>query len=88
LITHSNFLYFVFNKPTHNEDNHCAPRFYNNDTFRRGEFDLAFDWRTGTFQGEQFALFCFNPKDSDGFVDVDWFKFSDKADGEKPVAKP
>jgi beta-xylosidase len=41
-----------------------------------GEFDLAFDWRTGTFQGEQFAIFCYDPHRSDGFVDVDWFKFT------------
>jgi beta-xylosidase len=41
-----------------------------------GEFDLAFDWRTGTFQGEQFAIFCYNPAPSNGFVDVDWFKFN------------
>jgi beta-xylosidase len=43
-----------------------------------GEFDLAFDWRTGTFQGEQFAIFCYNPQPGDGFVDVDGFKFTDK----------
>jgi beta-xylosidase len=42
-----------------------------------GRFDLAFDWRTGTFQGEQFAIFCFNPHPGAGFVDVDWFKFTD-----------
>ena len=43
-----------------------------------GEFDLAFDWRTGTFQGEQFAIFCFNPNSSDGLVDVDWFRLTDQ----------
>jgi beta-xylosidase len=43
-----------------------------------GEFDLAFDWRTGTFQGEQFAIFCFNPSPDGGFVDVGQFRFSDK----------
>jgi hypothetical protein len=42
-----------------------------------GEFDLAFDWRTGTFQGEQFAIFCFNPQPGEGFVDVDSFRFTD-----------
>lgn len=41
-----------------------------------GEFDLAFDWRTGTFQGEQFAIFCFNRHASEGFVDVDWTRFT------------
>lgn len=40
-----------------------------------GEFDLEFDWRTGTFQGEQFAIFCFNPSPGEGFVDVDSFRF-------------
>lgn len=40
-----------------------------------GEFPLAYDWRTGTFQGEQFALFCFGPAPSDGFVDFDSFQF-------------
>ncbi len=43
-----------------------------------GEFNLAFDWRTGTFQGEQFAIFCFNPQPGDGFVDVDSFRFTDR----------
>ena len=43
-----------------------------------GDFDLAFDWRTGTFQGEQFAIFCFNPDPGDGFVDVGPFRFTDK----------
>jgi beta-xylosidase len=43
-----------------------------------GEFELAFDWRTGTFQGEQFAIFCFNPQPGDGFVDVDSFRFTDR----------
>src|SRR5262249_25261339 len=35
------------------------------------EFPLMFDWRTGTFQGEQYALFCYNPSPSPGFLDVD-----------------
>ena len=42
-----------------------------------GEFALAFDWRTGTFQGEQFAIFCYNQHPGGGFADVDWFKFTD-----------
>lgn len=41
-----------------------------------GEFPLAFDWQTGTFQGQQFALFCFNPKPGDGYLDVDEFRLS------------
>lgn len=42
-------------------------------------FDLVYDWRTGTFQGPQYALFCFNTtKDgATGHMDVDWFRFSD-----------
>jgi hypothetical protein len=42
-----------------------------------GAFPLAFDWQTGTFQGEKFAIFCYNPNSSDGYVDVDFFTFSD-----------
>ena len=34
-----------------------------------------FDWRTGTIQGEQYALFCYNPKPSEGYVDVDSVRF-------------
>jgi len=37
------------------------------------DFPLAYDWRTGTFQGPQFAMFCFNPTASNGYVDVDSF---------------
>ncbi|WP_081871746.1 glycoside hydrolase 43 family protein [Parvularcula oceani] len=36
-----------------------------------GAFPLAFDWRTGTFQGQQIALFCYNPAPDGGFVDID-----------------
>lgn len=42
-----------------------------------GEFPLAFDWATGTFQGEKFAIFCYNPNPAGGYVDVDSFTFSD-----------
>ena len=38
-----------------------------------GDFPLAFDWRTGTFQGEQYGLFCYNPKGGAGRLDVDSF---------------
>lgn len=41
-----------------------------------GSFALRFDWRTGTFQGEQFALFCYNPGASGGYLDVDSFTLS------------
>jgi len=44
-----------------------------------GPFNLAYDWQTGTFQGEKFVIFCFNPDPGDGFVDVDWFHFSNKS---------
>ncbi len=43
-----------------------------------GEFPLAFDWRTGTFQGQQYAIFCFGPQPEDSYADVDYFHFSDK----------
>jgi beta-xylosidase len=39
-----------------------------------GTFNLAYDWATGTFQGEQFAIFCYNASPGAGFVDVDWFR--------------
>lgn len=38
-----------------------------------GAFPLAFDWRTGTFQGQQIALSCYNPGPSGGYIDVDSF---------------
>ncbi|MGC6401016.1 hypothetical protein ACNI3Q_10590 [Sphingomonas sp. FW199] len=39
-----------------------------------GSFPMQFDWRTGTFQGEQIALACYNPAAGDGQIDVDWFR--------------
>ncbi|HXH15736.1 MAG TPA: glycoside hydrolase 43 family protein [Sphingomonas sp.] len=41
-----------------------------------GDFPLAFAWRTGTFQGEQFSLFCYAPIESRGWLDVDSFTLS------------
>lgn len=38
-----------------------------------GDFPLKFDWRTGTFQGEQYGLFCYNPKGGQGRLDIDSF---------------
>jgi len=38
-----------------------------------GDFPLAFAWRTGTFQGEQMALSCYNPRPGTGYLDVDSF---------------
>lgn len=43
-----------------------------------GEFDVRFDWQTGTFQGPQYALFCYNPEPGAGYVDVDYFRVDDK----------
>lgn len=39
-----------------------------------GRFPLGYDWRTGTFQGQQFALFCYNPQPGTGYLDIDSFK--------------
>lgn len=36
-------------------------------------FPLAFDWRTGTFQGQQIALSCYNPAPDGGYLDIDSF---------------
>ena len=41
-----------------------------------GSFPLAFAWRTGTFQGEQLAIFCYAPTPSRGWLDVDRFTLS------------
>lgn len=43
------------------------------------QFNLAYDWATGTFQGEQFAIFCYNPQPGTGYLDVDWFRFTPPA---------
>jgi hypothetical protein len=39
---------------------------------------MGFDWQYGTFQGEQYAVLCFNQGASTGYVDVDWFRLDDK----------
>jgi beta-xylosidase len=44
-----------------------------------GPFNIAYDWLTGTFQGEQFAIFCYNPQPGTGYLDVDWFQFTPPA---------
>jgi beta-xylosidase len=44
-----------------------------------GQFNIAYDWLTGTFQGEQFAIFCFNAQPGAGYVDVDWFRLEPPA---------
>jgi beta-xylosidase len=37
-------------------------------------FNIAYDWLTGTFQGEQFAIFCYNPQPGTGYLDMDWYR--------------
>lgn len=41
-----------------------------------GTVPLVFDWQTGTFQGIQFALSCYNPAGKGGWLDVDRFTLS------------
>ena len=41
-----------------------------------GDFPLAFAWQTGTFQGEQLAVFCYASTPSRGWLDVDRFTLS------------
>jgi hypothetical protein len=43
------------------------------------KFNLAYDWATGTFQGEQYAIFCYNPQPGAGYLDIDWFRFTPPA---------
>jgi beta-xylosidase len=44
-----------------------------------GQFNIAYDWYTGTFQGEQFAIFCYNLQPGTGYLDVHWFRFTPPA---------
>jgi beta-xylosidase len=39
---------------------------------------MGFDWQNGTFQGEQYAILCFNTGSSSGYMDVDWFRLNDQ----------
>jgi len=41
-----------------------------------GAVPLVFDWQTGTFQGVQFALSCYNPAGKGGWLDIDRFTLS------------
>lgn len=41
-----------------------------------GDFPLIYDWRTGTFQGQQFALSCYNAAPNGGHMDIDNFTLS------------
>lgn len=43
-------------------------------------FPLIWDWATGTFQGEQYAVFNYNAASSNGYVDVDRFSFVQRCD--------
>ena len=49
-----------------------------------GQFNLAYDISVSTFQGEKYAIFCYNPSPGSGYVDVDWFHFSDKIQRGRP----
>ncbi|ATI80776.1 glycoside hydrolase family 43 protein [Sphingobium yanoikuyae] len=49
-----------------------------------GAFPLAFDWRTGTFQGQQIAISCYNPVSEGGYLDVDSFTLSSLSPGTRP----
>lgn len=37
------------------------------------EFPLMFAWQTGTFQGQQIAIFCYNENSDGGYLDIDQF---------------
>ena len=43
-------------------------------------FPLLWDWATGTFQGEQYAVFNYSPVASNGFVDVNRISFVQRGD--------
>jgi beta-xylosidase len=43
-------------------------------------FPLLWDWATGTFQGEQYAVFNYNAGASSGFVDVNRVSFVQRSD--------
>ncbi len=47
-----------------------------------GNFPLAFDIEFSTFQGEKYAIFCYNTEtdSSSGYVDVDSFEFGDTSE--------
>jgi beta-xylosidase len=43
-------------------------------------FPLLWDWATGTFQGEQYAVFNYNTGSSTGYVDVNQISFVQRSD--------
>jgi endoglucanase len=49
-----------------------------------GQFNLAYDIGVSTFQGEKYAIFCYNANPGTGYVDVDWFHFSDNIQRARP----
>jgi xylan 1,4-beta-xylosidase len=62
-----------------NASGRCAYRVAGQEwTVLGDKFPLMWDWRTGTFQGEQYALFCYNKSKSDGYVDIDSVRFVEK----------
>lgn len=47
-------------------------------------FPLAYDWRTGTFQGQQIAFSCYNARPQGGYLDIDSFALSPLPAGVQP----
>ena len=45
-----------------------------------GAFPLLWDWATGTFQGEQYAVFNYSAGESTGYVDVNRVTFVQRSD--------
>ena len=76
-----NILYFRIEM---NFSTNQAKFFWKNDTMSSWSgqigpaITMGYDWQHGTFQGEQYAILCFNPGSSSGYMDVDWFRFNDQ----------
>jgi hypothetical protein len=76
----SNILYFRIEM---NYSNKQAKFFWKDDESKSWQqlgtsITMGYDWKNGTFQGEQSAILNFNPNGSTGYVDVDWFRLNDK----------
>ncbi|WP_010243028.1 family 43 glycosylhydrolase [Acetivibrio cellulolyticus] len=74
----SNILYFRIEMNFSNKQ----AKFYWKDDSRDWQqlgtyITMGFDWQYGTFQGEQYAILNFNPSESSGYMDVDWFRLND-----------
>ncbi|MDE0947243.1 MAG: glycoside hydrolase 43 family protein [Sphingobium sp.] len=50
-------------------------------------FPLKYDWRTGTFQGQQFAISCYNAKPNGGYINIDSFTLAPLAESAQ-AARP